>query len=564
MSEREVFIARNQQSLAELVMFVDFVDKKLTIGFVEVNFAKDRECLIEIITTHPQCQDIQFEVLNLSDPNLRFVRDVIVEELNKIPRDETKKLVLIIIGLEKSIGMSGDYPPVLQDLNFVRDAFTASVPHPLLFVLPDYAITRLAKYAPDFWAWGRKVFHFETEQLTRDEAIQQTIGSDRMLGSLELSEKQERIDLLQRLLMEYSPSGYSDTGANLKTRINILIQLGQAYSSQGEVAKAREHLEQALELANDHDNLATLKANSWHELGIIKLNQGRFQDAIALFQKSLEIQRRLGDVQAEAVTLNGLANIYIQQGKIEKAIALFKQSLELQRRVGNVQGEAATLNNLAAIDVQQGKIKRAIALFQQSLEIQRRLGDVQGEAATLSNLAGTYVYTEEIEEAIALFQRSLELQQRIGNVKGEAAILHQLAYIHAHQGDIDTAITLYQKSLNLTQRIGDVQGEAATLNNLAFIYAQQEEVEEAITLLQQSLDLTQRIGDVQNQATTLAMLGQLLADKKGEIETALNYLQQALDILQRLQSPDAETVSRILDRVRRDSYPVVGKNNKRE
>lgn len=187
--ERDVFIDRNQQSLAELVTFVDFVDKKLTIGFVEVNFAKDRECLIEIITTHPQCQDIQFEVLNLSDPNLRFVRDVIVEELNKIPRDETKKLVLIIIGLEKSIGMSGDYPPVLQDLNFVRDAFTASVPHPLLFVLPDYAITRLAKYAPDFWAWGRKVFHFETGQLTRDEAIQQTIGSDRMLGSLELSEK---------------------------------------------------------------------------------------------------------------------------------------------------------------------------------------------------------------------------------------------------------------------------------------------------------------------------------------------------------------------------------------
>jgi len=482
--ERDVFIDRNQQSLAELVTFVDFADEKLTIGFIEVNFAKDRECLIEIITTHPQCQEIQFEVLNLSDPNLRFVRDVIVEELNKIQRDETKKLVLIIIGLEKSIGMSGDYPPVLQDLNFVRDAFTASVPHPILFILPDYAITRLAKYAPDFWAWGRKVFHFETVQLTREEAIQQTIGSERMLGSLEVSEKQERIDLLQRLLMEYSPSGYSDTGANLKTRINILIQLGQAYSSQGEVAQAREHLEQALELANDHENLASLNTTALYELGIIQLNQGSFQDAIALFQKSLEIQRRLGDVQ--------------------------------------------------------------------------------GEAATLSNLAGTYFYKREIEKAIALFQRSLELQQCIGNVKGEAAILHQLAYIHAHQGDIDTAITLYQKSLNLTQRIGDVQGEAATLNNLAFIYAQQEEVEEAITLLQQSLDLTQRIGDVQNQATTLAMLGQLLADKKGEIETALNYLQQALDILQRLQSPDAETVSRILNRVKRDSYSVVGKNNKRE
>jgi len=524
MSEREVFISRNQQSLAELVTFLDFADERLTIGFVEVNFAKDRDCLIDIITTHPQCQEFQFEVLNLSDPNLRFVRDAIVEKLNKISKDKDKKLVLIIIGLEKSIGMSGDYPPVLQDLNFVRDAFTASVPHPILFVLPDYAITRLAKYAPDFWAWGRKVFHFETGQLTRDEAIHQTIGSDRMLGSLELSEKQERIDLLQRLLMEYCPSGYSDTGTNLKTRINILIQLGEAYYSQGEVAKANENLEQALGLANDDDNLASLNATALHELGIIQLNQGRFQDAIALFQQSLNIARHIGDVQAEAATLNGLASIHIQQGKIEQAIALFQQSLKLQQRIGNV----------------------------------------QGEAATLSNLAGTYVYKGEIEQAITLFEQSLKFHQRLGNVQAEAATLHQLAYIHAHQGDIETAITLYQQSLNLTRFIGDVQGEAATLNNLADIYAQREEIEEAIALFQQSLDLTQRIGNVQNQAVTLAMLGQLLADKKGEVETALNYLQQALDILQRLQSPEAETVSRILDRVKGDSYPVVGKNNERE
>jgi len=96
------------------------------------------------------------------------------------------------------------------------------------------------------------------------------------------------------------------------------------------------------------------------------------------------------------------------------------------------------------------------------------------------------------------------------------------------------------------------------------IKVNQGEFQDAIALFQQSLDLTQRIGDVQNQAVTLAMLGQLLADEKGEVETALNYLQQALDILQRLQSPEAETVSRILDRVKRDSYPVVGKNNERE
>ncbi len=45
------------------------------------------------------------------------------------------------------------------------------------------------------------------------------------------------------------------------------------------------------------------------------------------------------------------------------------------------------------------------------------------------------------------------------------------------------------------------------------------------------------------------MLGQLLADEKGDFDQALNYLQQSLEILQHLRSPDAEMVKRIIARI---------------
>ena len=196
------FLQINRHSLAELLTFIDFADNKLTIGFVCINFAKDRNTLIDIIRSHEQCKNIQFEVLTFDDNKLRFLRDAIVAQLSNIGIQENKKLVLIIVGLEKSIGMSGEYPPVLQDLNFVRDAFTTSLPHPILFFLPDYALTRLAKYAPDVWAWRKGVFEFKTVESTKEYAIERTLNSDNILGSLELSQKQERIDLLERLLME--------------------------------------------------------------------------------------------------------------------------------------------------------------------------------------------------------------------------------------------------------------------------------------------------------------------------------------------------------------------------
>jgi hypothetical protein len=49
------------------------------------------------------------------------------------------------------------------------------------------------------------------------------------------------------------------------------------------------------------------------------------------------------------------------------------------------------------------------------------------------------------------------------------------------------------------------------------------------------------------------MMGQLLADSRIDVATGLTYLEESLRILQWLKSPDAETVQRIIDRIRRAS-----------
>jgi len=54
-------------------------------------------------------------------------------------------------------------------------------------------------------------------------------------------------------------------------------------------------------------------------------------------------------VQGKAATLHCLAMIYANQGKIDQAIALYQQSLETDEKIGDVQGKAATLHQLAGI-----------------------------------------------------------------------------------------------------------------------------------------------------------------------------------------------------------------------
>ena len=152
----------NDENLQELATFVDFAGEKFTPCFVSVNFRDDRAAIIEALRHHPVCEDVQFVVVEVSDPNLRFLRDDLVKRLPKIEREPGKKLVLLLTGLEASIGMVGDYPPMLVDLNYVRDGFKAAVPYPMVIFLPDESLRRLAEFAPDFWAWRMAVIRFES------------------------------------------------------------------------------------------------------------------------------------------------------------------------------------------------------------------------------------------------------------------------------------------------------------------------------------------------------------------------------------------------------------------
>ncbi|MHC5765311.1 MAG: tetratricopeptide repeat protein [Nostoc sp.] len=371
---------------------------------------------------------------------------------------------------------------------------------------------------------------------------------------------------------------------------SVLREIAYCEHQMGEVDRALNYYQQAFNLcpSEDQQELASI----YHHFGMLKANTGDVDEAIALYNQSLEITQRIGDVKTKAATLHQLGYIYADKGEVEQAIALYNQSLELKERIGDVQGKAATLYYLGIIYANTGDVDQAIALYNQSLEITQRIGDVQTKAATLHQLGMIYADKGEVDQAIALYNQSLEITERIGNVQTKAATLHQLGMIYADKGEVDQAITLYKESLEITQRIydvqtkaatlhelgriytnkgdvdqaivlynqvleidehtGNVQGKAATLHQLGYIYANKGEVDKAIRLYNQSLEISQRIGAVRTQAMTLRKLGHL-AEQQGEYTKAISYLQPALEILQRLKSPHAESVSASLDRIIRNS-----------
>ncbi|MBN3869410.1 MAG: tetratricopeptide repeat protein [Nostoc sp. JL33] len=312
---------------------------------------------------------------------------------------------------------------------------------------------------------------------------------------------------------------------------SVLREIAYCEHQIGEVDRALNYYEQALNLcpAEDERELALI----YNHFGILKASKGEVEQAITLYNQSLEITERIGDVQGKAVTLHQLGMIYANKGEVEQAITLYNQSLEIFERIGYVQGKAVALHQLGMIYANKGEVEQAITLYNQSLEIFERIGYVQGKAVALHQLGMIYANKGEVEQAIALYNQSLEIFECIGHVQTKARMLHNLASIYADKGEVDEAIRLFNESLEITERIGNVQGKAETLHELGRIYANKGEVDEAIALYNQSLEIKEGIGNVQGKAATLHCLGMIYADKE-EVDKAIALFNQSLAINERI------------------------------
>ena len=352
-------------------------------------------------------------MLDFSDPSLRFLRDELVTELKQINIQANKKLILLITGLEKSIGILEEYPSVLTNLNFVRDDLRTSTPHPMLLFLPDYALTHLAKYAPDFWAWGRKVFTFKTNRSNLIMNSNNTIFSEHNIDNLNLQNKQARIEQFLNLLNEYNTSTEETTKNDLLMISRIYNELGNAYRSFGQYKKGIISHQKCLDISREIGDRQS-EGHSLGNLGNTYQSLEQYQQAIIYHQKCLDISREIGKRQSEGHSLDNLGVAYQSLGQYQKAIDYYKQYLNISREIGDRQGEGMYLCNLGNAYDALGQYKEAIKHYQQALNIFRETGNKRGEAITWSNLGVTFFNIQRHDDAIEAFSNARKLYQDMG------------------------------------------------------------------------------------------------------------------------------------------------------
>jgi tetratricopeptide (TPR) repeat protein len=442
------FIALNQEEFQFLLAFVG-MSKEFKFAFAEINFPPDNDNLIAALAAQSSCQQIQFAVINVDDPDLHFLLSELTIKIVEIEREPDKKLVLIVRGLEKSIRTTGDYPNVLANLNYARDSFTVEIPHPIIFLLPDYAVTRFALFAPDFWAWTAATFKFKTTQVVLDQAIEQSRTDPGITRTYAKPERSDRIDLLERLLQEY-PEGIE---ASSRARLEVLNQLGAEHQSTRDFDTAIIYCEQALELSRElgYDRG---EANALYELGCIAYNLRKFDRASVLFTQSLVLKEKIGDRRSTGGNYHFLGMVAAELQEWEEARTNYRQALTIFAEFNDRYSQAGTYHQLGIVAQQLREWEKARTNYRQALTIYAKFND-RYSASSYHQLGRVAQELREWEEARINYRQALTIYAEFNDRYSQANTYHGLGNIAFDVGEMAEAEQNWLKAFQIWTEFKD-------------------------------------------------------------------------------------------------------------
>jgi len=312
--------------------------------------------------------------------------------------------------------------------------------------------------------------------------------------------------------------------------IRLLQNLGSACANLGEMQKAIECFEQALEVARQVGDRQG-EGDTLGHLGRTYYRLGQVGPAARHYEEALQIARKMMDRQGEGTLLGNLGVIYVDLGEMDEAIRCHERALSVAHEISDRRMEASNLGNLGSVSYFRGDLVQATEYYRRALAANREIGDRRGEAISLGNLGLVYADIEDIHQAIESHQQALAIDQEIGYRWGEEADWGNLGLVYARSGKAGESEACFERALAVAREIGDRQGEGVWLGWIGQGYAEQQNLQEAIQHYELALSIAQEVGNQQDAGKWLSVLGDACF-RLGDIDRARSFWQSACQVLE--------------------------------
>jgi DNA-binding SARP family transcriptional activator len=177
--------------------------------------------------------------------------------------------------------------------------------------------------------------------------------------------------------------------------------------------EAHEHLRLALGLFRELDDLAA-QARVHLEIGGVFGEEKAFAQGLNESQHGLALFRLVDDHEGQATALNNIGWCLVGLGRYREALAACQESLDLARRIA-VEAEAVVWDTLGEAHFGLGDHGEAITCFRKAADISRSFGRTFYEANALTGLGDAHQAAGDLEAARRAWRRACLLLDEVGH-----------------------------------------------------------------------------------------------------------------------------------------------------
>jgi DNA-binding NtrC family response regulator/tetratricopeptide (TPR) repeat protein len=366
-------------------------------------------------------------------------------------------------------------------------------------------------------------------------------------------------------------------------------ELGHCYRQVGDIAIVREHISKAasaLHAAGDRRHLALV-----HSLSGISLAQvGRYDEALAALRHAERLATVVEADDVLATVCGNQANVMMLQHRYDQALALAERSVALHEAHGSGHGLAVALATLGQICVRLGDLTRAADALHRALDVRSPIqfhettGAVFDTLAQIELIRGGYDLSSEYlgraSEAYGAYGRqtsqwyewsvrilSARLAMKRGDLDEAVRLADEILEAGAPPFEALQATLIAAEALTAGNRLVEAERRlSAASDNLdprttpaawgeylrlrGALDAKHGNDADAYHAFAQSATLLDLLGERYQAGLSHLALGRLVAES-GARSSAEPHLAQALDIFRQLGAErdrsDTETAERLLE-----------------
>ena len=184
-------------------------------------------------------------------------------------------------------------------------------------------------------------------------------------------------------------------------------ELGQCYRQVGDFAIIREHISKAasaLHAAGDRRHLALV-----HSISAISLAQiGRYEEAMGALRHAERLASLVHADDVLATVCGNQANVMVMEHRYEQALALAERSVTLHQAHGSGHGLAVALGTLGQICVRLGDLTRAEEALHRALDVRSPIQFHETTGAVFDTLAQIQLIRGRYEVASEYLGRAVD------------------------------------------------------------------------------------------------------------------------------------------------------------